>query len=117
MQFTQHETKLIKRLRKEDRRWTYLRWVMLTIGVLSIVACTGWGYILYKLVREGKGVQLDSSDAFIIAMLWTKCCMWLAIGAWSIATACAKWHGDANRLLLRLLDAQQEHTAAHDRVV
>ena len=113
MQFTPRESKLIERLRREERHWPYLRWVMLAIGTLSLIVCTGWGWILYKLVHEGARDHLDSMDVFVIVMLCTKCCIWFVIGVWSVSTAWAKWRGDSNRaLLLRLLDGHQvEHVA------
>jgi hypothetical protein len=118
MQFTRQETKLVERLRKEERCWPYLRWAVLAIGAMSTVVCTGWGYFLYKLAHEDNGGHLDPSDVFIIALLWTKCCMWFLIGTWSFLTAFVKWHGDVNRmLLLRLLDAQQKQTATDERAV
>ena len=76
------------------------------------------GYLLYMLVHENGHGHLGASDIFVIALLWTKCCMWLVIGTWAFATACTKWHGDVNRmLLLRLLDAQQKQTATDERAV
>ena len=113
MQFTAKETRLVERLRKEERRWPFLRWVMLAIGALSLVLCTGWGWILYKLVHEGGRDRLDSMDFFVIVMLWTKCCIWFVIGVWSMSRAWAKWSGDPNRaLLLRLLDEHQVENVA-----
>jgi hypothetical protein len=42
-------------------------------------------------------------------LIWTKCCMYFVFGMWCFVTACIKWHGDVNRmLLLKLLDAQQK---------
>src|SRR5689334_8936416 len=108
MQFTPTEKGLIEQLRKEERRWPYLRWLMLGIGALSTVLCTGWGWMLYKLVHEGSREHLESMDVFVIVLLWTKCCIWLVIGVWSTSRAWAKWRGDANRaLLLRLIDEHQ----------
>ena len=108
MQFTARETKLIERLRKEERRWPYVRWFMLVIGVLALVLGTAWSWLLYKLVHEGFGERLDAMDVFILVMLWTKCCMWFVIGVGMLSKAWAKWHGDANRaLLLRLLEQHQ----------
>src|ERR1017187_9031447 len=113
MQLTPRETILIERLRKDERRWPYLRWLMLAIGFLSLALCTGWGVILYKLVHGGSRDPLDSMDVFIIVMLWTKSCIWFVIGVWSFAKAATKWRGDVNRvLLLRLLDEHQQESIA-----
>jgi hypothetical protein len=114
MQFTPQETKLIGKLQKEERRWGYLRWFTLAIGLLSIIVCTGWGWILYKLVHESSRDHLDSSDVFVILLLWTKCCMWFVIGTGAFVTACTKWHGDVKRmLLLRLLEDHQKQTVTN----
>lgn len=117
MQFTPQETRLIEKLRKQNRRWPRTRWLVLAIGVLSTGLCFAWGYLVYLLTLASSRDHLDSGDAFVIALLWTKCCLWLWIGTWSFATACTKWHGDVNRmLLLRLLDAQQKQTATDEHI-
>src|SRR5262245_16697388 len=113
MQLTPRESRLIERLRKEERRWPYLRWLMLAIGALSLVVCTGWGWVLYRLIHEGNKDRIASMDVFVIVTLWTKCCIWFVIGVWSMSRACANWRGDANRaLLLRLLDEHQVENVA-----
>ena len=95
-----------------EHQWPSMRWVMLAMGVFSSLVCTFWAYIPYRLVHEGNGGQLDSFAVFIIAMEWTKCCMFFVLGAWCFITAWSKWRGDVNHmLLLRLLDAQQNQPA------
>lgn len=116
MQFTPQETKLIEKLRKQNRQWPRTRWLVLAIGLLSSIVCGGWGYFVYMLTLASNRSPLDSGDAFIIALLWTKCCLWFWIGMWAFVTVCTKWHGDVNRmLLLRLLDAQERQTGANEQ--
>jgi hypothetical protein len=112
MEFTPGETKLIKRLRKQDRQWAWARWIVLAVGVFSLAVGSLCGYMLYLLVAERGREHLDSVTVFLIVLIWTKCCMYLAFGVWFLSTAYLKWHGDVSRmLLLRLLDAQQKERA------
>jgi hypothetical protein len=116
MEFTSQETKLIERLRKQNRQWVWIRWLVLAIGILSTVLCGGFGYFLYLLIKSEPGPDnLDSGVVFFIVLFWTKCCMYFILGVWSFTTVCSKWHGDVNRmLLLKLLDAQQKEKTKDD---
>jgi hypothetical protein len=115
MQFTPQETRLIAKLRKQNRQWPRTRWLVLAIAVLSIFVCVGWGYFVYSLTLASNTSPLDSGDFFVIALLWTKCCLWFWIGTWALVTVSTKWHGDVNRmLLLRLLDAQEKQQVGDD---
>ncbi len=108
MEFTAQETKLIERLRKEDRRWRWARWLMLAAGLLSATNCALFGYVLHRLISVSAQGHLDSDMVFFIVLFWTKCCMYFVLGAWCFITASVKWHGDVNRmLLLRLLDEHE----------
>jgi hypothetical protein len=109
MEFTPHETKLIERLRKEDRQWAWGRWVVLVCGVLCIVMCGLVGYLLYRIISDAGSIPPDSKSILVILLFWTKCCMYFVFGVWCFVIVCTKWHGDVNRmLLLKLLDAQQK---------
>ncbi len=108
MQLTPAETKLIERLRKEERRWARWRWLTMAAGGSSFVACTACGWLLYRLVHEGSAERLEPMDVFVIVLIWTKCFMWFVIGVSLVSRGCTKWRGDANRtLLLRLLDERR----------
>jgi hypothetical protein len=108
MNFTPQETKLIERLRKHDRQWRWARWLVLMMGVFCIGLCTMLGYVLYGLIAGSQAGHFDGQAVFLIVLIWTKCCVYFVFGDWCFITACLKWHGDVNRmLLLRLLDAQQ----------
>lgn len=109
MEFTQQEMKLIARLRKQDRQWRWARWLVLAMGVLSVIACATFAYAVHRLVSESAQGHLDSDAVFFIVLFWTKCCFYFVFGIWCFITAFFKWHGDVNRmLLLKLLDAQQK---------
>src|SRR5947209_7926686 len=99
MHFTPYETKLIDRLRKEERRWPVWRWLILAVGTFSLFVCTLCGWLLYRLVHESGPGRLHPMDVFVIVLIWTKCCMWFVIGVSLVSRACAKWHGDANGTL------------------
>ncbi|MHB8522927.1 MAG: hypothetical protein ACYDH9_19500 [Limisphaerales bacterium] len=112
MELTPQETKLIARLRKQDRQWLWVRWLLLAMGVFFIALCSLFGYLLHSLVSESGRDHLDSVTVFFIVLIWTKCCMYFLFGVGFVILACTKWHGDVNRmLLLKLLDAQQNETA------
>ena|SRR6202453_3378519 len=111
MQFTVRETKLIERLRKQDRQWVRVRWIMLVIAVFCIALSGGFGYMLYlfnSLNSQFEGQNFESTFVFFIVLIWTKCFLYFLFGMWCIVNTCVNWHGDVNRmLLLKLLDVQQ----------
>lgn len=108
MELTPQETKLVERLRKQQRRWVWARWFFLVIGVASIVLCAMFGFLLHSLVSGPIGEHPDGMSVFFIVLIWTKCCMYFGFALCFLITAWTKWHGDVNRsLLLKLLDAQE----------
>jgi len=108
MTFTPKQTKLIQRFRKQDRQWRWARWLVLAMGILSAGLCIGFGWFLSLLIRDSSH-QLSSGDAFVFALLWTKCCLYLVSSTWCFATVATKWSGDVTRiLLLRLIDDQEK---------
>ncbi len=113
MEFTTQETKLVKRLRKEQRRWVWARWFFLAIGVASIVLCAVFGFTLHSLVSDQARVRLNEMSVFFIVLIWTKCCMYFGFAVYYLITTWARWHGDINRtLLLKLLDAQEHQPSS-----
>jgi len=122
MQFTSREVKLIERLRKEERRWPWVRWVMLTIGAVCTLNGGLWGWLLYhslyweSLIPVAKRDPLDATKVFVIVVLWSVCCIWLFLAIWGFTIVWRTWNGDVNRmLLLKLLDAQQTREKSSDQ--
>jgi hypothetical protein len=110
MQFTPQETKLIERLRKQERRWPRMRWVLLAAGVFAAACYT---YILVALYRSLHFDTLPSYEVLFFAMLWPKCLLGMVLAGWLIIWPLTNWHGSVTRmLLLRLLDAQQSQKGA-----
>jgi hypothetical protein len=108
MEFTPQETRLIGRLRKQQRQWAWARWACLGLGVASVVLCAMFGFLLHSLVSGPIGQHPDGMSVFFIVLIWTKCCMYFGFALCFLIMAWAKWHGDVNRtLLLKLLDAQE----------
>ena len=111
MQFTPQETKLIDRLRKQDRQWVRMRWMMLAIGVCCIALSGVFGYILcsfYSLILQIGGPHFEAIFVVYMVLIWTKCCLYFLFGMWCLVNTCVNWHGDVKRmLLLKLLDVQQ----------
>jgi hypothetical protein len=101
--------KLVGRLRKQERQWPRLRWIVLAIGLLSTVDLCLYGHTLLGLVSELESQEATSPDTVLaIAIFFPKCLVQVAIATWAFAKAFMDWHGNANwMLLLRLLDAQQ----------
>jgi hypothetical protein len=108
MQFTPEEEKLIEHLRKQERRWPRVRWMLLATGVvLGIVLI----YTLVGLYRTLHFDALTPYEVIFFAMLWPKCLIVMIGAAWLIVWPLTNWHGNVNRmLLLRLLDAQKDET-------
>src|SRR5579859_806897 len=112
MEFTPQETKLIARLRKQDRQWSWVRWGLLAGGLLCAVAVAFYAYTLLSLASTIDASHTVSADtALAIAIFFPKFLLLLAFTGWAFGKAFMDWHGNANRmLLLRLLDAQQGQT-------
>jgi hypothetical protein len=107
MEFTAQETKLIERLRKQDRQWKWARWLLLAMGFFSATVCAVFSYAVHWVLSESARGQLDSSAVLLLLLFWTKGCLYFVFSIWCFVTAAIKWHGDVNRmLLLRLLDSQ-----------
>ena len=101
---------MIERLRKQDRQWAWVRWLVLAMGFVFIGLAFMFGYILYWLTSKS-GLDQAGSSVFLFTVLycWTKGCLWFLFGIWCFVTVFIRWHGDVNRmLLLKLLDAQQK---------
>ena len=106
MQFTLQETKLIERLRRQERRWPLVRWIFLAAGVFAATCCI---YTLVALYHSLHFDTLPPQEVLFFAMLWPKCLIVMIGAAWLIAWPITNWHGSANRmLLLKLLDAQDQ---------
>ena len=114
MQFTPRETKLIERLRKQERRWPRMRWALLAAGVFAACCYT---YILIALYHTLHFDTLPSYEVLFFAMLWPKCLLGMILAGWLIAWPISNWHGNVSRmLLLRLLDAQQSQKAPDETI-
>jgi hypothetical protein len=114
MEFTPQETKLIERLRKQERRWPRVRWALLATGVFLAACCT---YTLVGLCRSLHFDTLPSSEVLFFAMLWPYCLLAMLGATWLIVWPLTSWHGSVNRmLLLRLLDAEQTQKG-HDESI
>jgi hypothetical protein len=108
MEFTPQETKLIARLRKQQRQWAWARWFCLGLGVASVVLCAMFGVLLHSLVSGPIGEHPDGMSVLFIVLIWTKCCMYFGFALFFLFMAWTKWHGDVNRtLLLKLLGAHE----------
>ena len=104
MKFTAQEMKLIDRLRKQERRWPRIRWILLVVAAFSLAV---YGYIAAQIVIKLESGQPGDNSTFMVAFFWPKCLLGFCLAAWFIAWAIRDWHGNVQRmLLLRLLDAQ-----------
>jgi hypothetical protein len=116
MEFTPQETKLIARLRKQQRQWAWARWVCLGFGLASVVLCAMFGFLLHSLVSGPIGEHPDGMSVLYIVLIWTKCCIYFGFALCFLIMALTKWHGDASKtLLLKLLDAQEHQLTSGSR--
>jgi polyferredoxin len=112
MKLTTREAKLVERLRKQERQWPRLRWLVLGTGIFAAI---GSIFIVLTLTDHFNIMLGEPNDVMPrIWLLWFAMLQpsWLIgflIAGWQINWAITDWHGNTNRaLLLRLLDAQQE---------
>jgi hypothetical protein len=108
MQLSDREMKSVERLRKAQQLWPRVRWLLLGLGIL-ICGISVWLQIfalnhLLPLVNERDNRQLFLM-VVAFAVVWLKCLVVFAIGAWFIVWSIRDWNGNVNRmLLLKLLD-------------
>ena len=103
---------MIERLRKQQRQWPRLRWVILGIGVLFTVDLFLYGRTLFGLVSELQSEKPTSPDTVLaIAIFFPKCLVQVAIATWAYSKALTEWHGNVSRmLLLRLLHEREKQS-------
>jgi hypothetical protein len=119
VQFTPQETKLVERLRAQDRRWPRMKWVCLVVGIFAVCVSI---YILVAMLVSIFGGQrtadLTVYEVLFLAVEWPKFILEFGFGIWFIIFAIRDWHGNVHRmLLLRLLDAQEKETKPDEKPV
>ena len=108
MQLTPQDMKLMERLRKKERQWPRDRWILLVVGIF-VLAC--YSYILVSIYSRLDFQNLKSLDVLLFAQFWPQCLLMFGLATYIVVWAIRDWHGNANRrLLLRLLDEQQNGT-------
>ena len=114
MHFTTKETKLIERLRKQERQWRWLRFVLPTLS-LFVIGC--YTYITVSLYHRLNWNALTIEDVFLVAMYWPKMLLAMCLTAWLIIWPAANWRGNATRiLLLKLIEAQQSEKSDDEKI-
>jgi hypothetical protein len=107
MEFTAQESKLIDRLRKQERLWPRMRWFCIGAALIVFVTYICLGIMLFKRCLSG-GFS-TAEVALFVALFWPKALMMMGFAGVAVGIAIRDWHGNANRmLLLKLLDAQQK---------
>src|SRR6516164_2284918 len=110
MQFTPNEEKLIRRLRKQDRRWRWLRWLLLAAGAIGVVNLVLYGWTIFPLI-DGLSApgHPDVNDVLVIAIFFPKLLVTVGVTTMCFSISWRDWNGNVNRmLLLKLLEAQQK---------
>jgi hypothetical protein len=109
MQFTEKEEKLIRRLRKQDRQWRWLRWAWLGSGAIVVVNLVLYGWMFFTLINKLSAPgDPNVNDVFVIAIFFPGLLVSVGVAALCFGTCWRDWNGNVNRmLLLKLLDAQQ----------
>lgn len=115
MQLTSRETKLVERLRKQERQWPRLRWFTLGAGIFGALC---FSFILITLLKHVDSALGDHGDflapawLFAFARFWPTCLIGFGLAAYLIGWTIRDWSGNANRvLLLKLLEADQKDGA------
>jgi len=139
MEFTTHEAKVIERLRKRQRQWPITRWLVLLNAVL--LSCFCWAAMtlaihqfreisslsdsllsnIRSLPPERVGKQLVDFlpiwryQVLAVAVFIPVWIYFSVMTAWHFVIVMSNWRGHAvQMILLKLLDAQQNHTATRD---
>jgi hypothetical protein len=100
--------RLIEKLRKRERQWRRLRWVLLGVSLLAF-GC--YGYISVSLYNRLHWEALTTEDTFLVAVFWPKILLGMVLGVWFAVWPLTSWHGNTTRLLLlKVLEAQSEKT-------
>lgn len=106
MNFTPQEMRLIERLRKQERQWRWVRWVLPCLSVF-IIGC--YGYLSVSIYRHLHWDALTTEDVALIAVYWPKILLATGLATWFIVWPLTSWQGNATRLLLlKLLDAEDQ---------
>ena len=118
MSLTAHETKLIARLRRQERGWHRARWVLLAGGLLLAVL---YAWLLWKVCAWVSSEREPGVSAFILALSYPKIFFGMTIAAVAVAYTVLNWWGSPTRvLLLKLLDEASDrergvgHSAEQD---
>jgi hypothetical protein len=104
MQFTPQEVKMIEQLRKDERSWLRLRWIVLGIVPLSF-GCGGCFLYLVSRMLDSETIS-DAQTAMVIAVFWPQTLLVVLVAAALLGVTVREWRGRAQRvLLLKLIEA------------
>lgn len=107
MQFSAQEMKLIGHLRKQERRWSRTRYILVGMTAFIFAADGCLAYFLFSTL-ESQALS-PAEEALLLAYIWPQVLLMLVIAGAFFALAVRDWRGNVHRiLLLRLLDAHQE---------
>jgi len=107
MEFTPDESKVIERLRKQERKWKRDRWIVLVVGAFIFIT---YSWIVLRMTREMELDSFGEVDILPVAVFRPKCLLMFCVATYFICWAIRDWHGNANRrLLLRLLEPFYEN--------
>jgi len=103
MTLAAHEVKLLERLKQEEKRWQWVRWAALLLGV----GLMGLGLVFYR--ELWKELRQEELLLMLIALVAPVCCLFFLIGGVAASYAIVFWRGrPARKLLLRLIATSSE---------
>jgi hypothetical protein len=106
---TRRESKLVERLRKQERQWRYTRWLLLAGGLVLVGM---WAWVLHYVCVTGERSGDKDWPAVLLALAYPKVLFSMIIAAAMIGLALRDWWGSPTRgLVLRLVDEVQALTA------
>jgi hypothetical protein len=113
VKFTPQELKMVERMRKAERLWPRMRWVLLIAGTFCALVHLA---LLWQAMDIAQISGLEDTGLLFYSLAYPRALLGLLAGAWCIGWAIRDWHGNGNRtLLLRLIDdcQKRKETSEH----
>jgi len=103
MKLTEHEQKVVVRLRMEERMWKWFRWIRLVLCLIVVTTVLLAGSSMFQTIRQNPQLAQPLTMAFaLVSPLLCAAGVLATVGA---VHTILHWQGNRERqLLLRVLD-------------
>ena len=106
MELTQKEQRMVARLRKQERRWRWGRWLMLSSGVFHAAVAVVTSCVFLPQIQAESDM---ANAAFELAVVFPLVLVFSANATLFLCLAIRDWHGNTTRmLLLKLLETSSK---------